>query len=72
MTGMDATRIPTAEEQPLMTVAEAGAFFNLGRAASYEAARRGVFPTIKAGRRLWVPTARFRSLLGLDVDTRAS
>ena len=69
---MDATRIPTAEEQPLMTVAEAGAFFNLKRAAAYEAARRGVFPTIKAGRRIFVPTAAFRSLLGLDPDAKAS
>ena len=69
---MDATRIPTAEERPLMTVAEAGAVFNLGRAAAYEAARRGVFPTIRAGRRLWVPTARFRALLGLDGDVQAS
>jgi hypothetical protein len=39
-----------------MTVPEAGrVYFDLGRNASYEAARRGDIPTIKIGRLLRVP-----------------
>ncbi len=39
-----------------MTVPQAGReYFNLGRNASYEAARRGDIPTIKIGRLLRVP-----------------
>jgi Helix-turn-helix domain len=39
-----------------LTVPEAGRqYFNLGRNASYEAARRGEIPTIKIGRLLRVP-----------------
>jgi len=60
------TRLPRSEDKPLMRVAEAGAYLNLGRAASYDACRRGDIPTLKVGRRLYVPTARFRALLGLD------
>lgn len=65
---MDTTgRLPDPEDRPTITVAEAGAIaFNLGRAASYEAARRGDLPTIRVGNRLWVPTALLRQKLGLD------
>ncbi len=39
-----------------MSVPEAGRqYFDLGRNASYEAARRGEIPTIKIGRLLRVP-----------------
>jgi hypothetical protein len=39
-----------------LTVPEAGrVYFDLGRNASYEAARRGDIPTIKIGRLLRVP-----------------
>ena len=41
-----------------LTVPEAGrVYFDLGRNASYEAARRGEIPTIKIGRLLRVPVA---------------
>jgi hypothetical protein len=44
-------------DQPkTLTVPEAGrVYFDLGRNASYEAARRGDIPTIKIGRLLRVP-----------------
>ena len=44
-------------DQPkTLTVPEAGRrYFDLGRNASYEAARRGDIPTIKIGRLLRVP-----------------
>jgi hypothetical protein len=47
----------SARPQPkTMTVPEAGAlYYDLGRNASYEAARRGDIPTIRIGRLLRVP-----------------
>jgi hypothetical protein len=43
-----------------LTVPEAGRrYFDLGRNASYEAARRGDIPTIKIGRLLRVPIVAF-------------
>ena len=43
-------------EQKTMSVPEAGKiYFDLGRNASYEAARRGEIPTVKIGRLLRVP-----------------
>jgi len=46
-------------DQPkTMTVPQAGRqYFDLGRNASYEAARRGDIPTIRIGRLLRVPVA---------------
>ena len=48
-------------------VATAGSILGLSRTQSYEALRRGDFPlnTIKVGRRIVVPTAPLRELLGL-------
>lgn len=43
-------------EPKTLTVPEAGrVYFDLGRNASYEAARRGDIPTIRIGRLLRVP-----------------
>jgi hypothetical protein len=51
-------------EPKTLTVPDAGRiYFDLGRNASYEAARRGDIPTIKIGRLLRVPvTAMERKL----------
>lgn len=44
------------DEPKTLTVPEAGRrYFDLGRNASYEAARRGDIPTIRLGRLLRVP-----------------
>lgn len=40
--------------------------FGLSRNASYDAAKRGDFPTIKVGRLLKVPTAALFRLLEID------
>jgi excisionase family DNA binding protein len=61
--------IPTAVDQPTMTIDEARAALGLGRSAAYEAAIRGDLPTIRIGRRLLVPTAALRRLLQLDAAT---
>ncbi len=63
---MEPNEIPNAAQTPTLTVPEAGRFIGLGRAASYEAARRGQLPTLRFGKRLLVPTAEFRRLLGLE------
>ena len=45
---------------------EVGQLLGLGRAATYDAARRVDIPTIRFGRRIVVPTAALRRLLGVD------
>jgi excisionase family DNA binding protein len=47
----------------VMTVPEAGALLGLTRNASYEAAKRGDFPTIKIGKLIKVPKAAFHRIL---------
>jgi hypothetical protein len=52
------------EPRKTLTVPEAGrAYFDLGRNASYEAARRGDIPTIKIGRLLRVPVVSLERIL---------
>jgi hypothetical protein len=47
-----------------LTVPEAGRrYFDLGRNASYEAARRGDIPTIRIGRLLRVPVVALEQML---------
>ena len=47
-----------------LTVPEAGKrYFDLGRNASYEAARRGDIPTIRIGRLLRVPVVALERML---------
>jgi excisionase family DNA binding protein len=48
----------------VISVEDAGAVLGLGRSASYDAVRRGDIPVIKIGRRLLVPTALLRALIG--------
>ena len=63
--------LPDPEEQPLMTIEEAGwRAYGIARAASYAAASRGEIPTILQGRRKLVPTALMRRRLGLDGGDR--
>lgn len=60
--------VPDPDEKPTITVPEAGALLGLKKRTSYDAARRGDIPTIRVGRALKVPTARFlREVLGLAV-----
>jgi excisionase family DNA binding protein len=52
-------------------VPEAGAMLGLSRNASYEAAKRGDFPTIKIGKLLRVPKAAFHRLLDIPTKPQA-
>lgn len=44
-------------------VPEAGALLGIGRNASYEAVKRGDWPTIKIGKLIRVPKAAFHAML---------
>lgn len=65
-------QLPDPEVEPWLSIPAAGEIFGLGRAASYEAARRGDLPTIRLGKRLLVPTAKLRAMLGLNMEPEAS
>jgi hypothetical protein len=48
----------------VMTVPEAGrVYLKLGRNGSYDAAQRGIIPTIKVGKLLRVPVAKMEQML---------
>lgn len=60
--------IPDPETQPTVAVwPTAARALGLSKSAAYAAAKAGRIPTIRLGeRRVRVPTAALRSLLGLD------
>ncbi len=62
---MDTTIKTNNQERPhVLSVPEAGRkYFDLGRAASYEAARRGDIPIIRIGRKLFVPVQAIERML---------
>jgi excisionase family DNA binding protein len=51
------------DERLVYNVQEAGALLGLTKNASYEAAKRGDFPTIKIGRLIRVPKAAFHAMI---------
>jgi excisionase family DNA binding protein len=69
--------LPEPVDEPVLTVERAGAFLGLSRSASYNAVHRGEIPSLKIGRRIVMPTAQLRALLGIaeatpSVDQSAS
>jgi excisionase family DNA binding protein len=52
--------------QSTLTVEQAAVILGIGRASAYAAAGSGDLPVIRLGRRLLVPTAQLRRLLGED------
>jgi excisionase family DNA binding protein len=62
--------IPDPAEQPTMRLwPEVGELLGLGRASTYECARRGEIPVLRLGRRVVVPTAALRRLLQIEEAT---
>jgi hypothetical protein len=60
----DRKEVVVMDEPKTLTVPEAGrVYFDLGRNASYEAARRGDIPTIRIGRLLRVPALALERML---------
>lgn len=62
------TPLPDSTARPTVTVEEAAGFLGISRGSAYEAARRGDLPTLRVGRRLLVPTAALRRMVGLDAE----
>jgi excisionase family DNA binding protein len=60
---------PESDSRLVYEVPEAGALLGLSRNASYEAAKRGDFPTIKLGKLIKVPKAAFHRLLNVPIKT---
>lgn len=58
------------DENPVLTVEEAGRLLRLSRGSAYEAVRRGDIPTIRIGRRLLVPRARLMAMLEQDAPEK--
>lgn len=64
---MSTAAIPKPEERPTIPLwPDTGRALGLSRSATYDSASRGEIPVIRFGRRVVVPTAALRRLLGLD------
>lgn len=55
-----------------VSVDEAARLLGVSRSAAYRAAAAGDIPTLRLGRRLYVPTARLLELLGIPVESGPS
>lgn len=49
-----------------ISVAQAAELLGIGKNAAYQAAAAGQLPVLRLGRRLLVPTARLRQMLGVE------
>lgn len=58
-------------DRPTVTVEESAPILGVGRSTAYALARTGQIPTLRLGRRLLVPTARLRQMLGEEPNTQA-
>jgi excisionase family DNA binding protein len=54
---------------PTISITEAAVVLGIGRNQAYQAAARGEIPVLRVGRRLLVPTAPLRRMLGLEPVT---
>lgn len=64
--------LPDPNEEPTVTVERAGQIIGISRSSAYEAVRNGAIPSIRIGRRLVVPTASLRLMLGMTESPTAS
>lgn len=61
------TALPDPEKVPVMDLwPDTGKILRLSKESTYGAARRGEIPTLRIGRRIVVPVAPLRRMLGLD------
>ncbi len=58
--------IPDAEAEPTIKPPRAAAILGISTRAAYNAIDRGEIPSIRVGRSIVVPTARFLAAVGLD------
>lgn len=59
-------KVPTPEERPTLKVAEVMELLDICESNAYAAINRGEIPSIRIGRRVLIPTAALRKMLGLD------
>ena len=59
-------RVPEPEHRPLLTVAEVAEILGVTQVTVYARIHRGELPVLRFGRRMVVPTAALRRLLGID------
>jgi excisionase family DNA binding protein len=64
--------IPRAETQPVLSVKEAAALLHINEKTAYAAIARDEIPSVRFGKRVLVPTAALRKMLGLDDDEPAA
>jgi excisionase family DNA binding protein len=72
MSTMKLPPLPDPVEQPTLTVEEAGRYLGISRPTAYSAARNGTLPVLRVNRRMLVPTASLRRLLGIDDGARST
>jgi len=67
-----AARAPAdaAELPPTITVEHAAKLLGVSRSAAYRAVAAGQLPSLRLGRRIYVPTARLLVMLGLVAEER--
>ncbi len=68
MRNKDMDVLPFDQLPALLTVDEARRVLRLGRNSMYDAVKRGEIPSLRIGRRLFVPKARLKRLLGENGD----
>jgi excisionase family DNA binding protein len=56
---------------PLLSIEQACRLLGVSRGVGYRAAASGDLPTLRWGRRLYVPTARLLAMLGLPAEKKA-
>jgi excisionase family DNA binding protein len=59
------------ELPPLLSIDQACRLLGVSRGVGYRAAASGDLPTLRWGRRLYVPTARLLVMLGLPAEEQA-
>jgi excisionase family DNA binding protein len=64
-------RFNDADLPPLLSIEQACTLLGVSRGVGYRAAASGDLPTLRWGRRLYVPTARLLAMLGLPAGEKA-
>lgn len=67
---MEKHEVDAALAKPTTSVEVAGRVLGISRAAAYRAAGSGDLPAFRIGRKIVVPTAKLRQLIGLEVPPK--
>jgi excisionase family DNA binding protein len=64
------TAFKLSDLPPMISVERACELLGVSRSVGYRAAKAGDLPTLRWGRRLYVPTARLLEMVGLQGEDR--